>query len=227
MVGPDEPLVDYLFRHGYPSSHLNQVLTLHNICTVSDAFNRHTSRWLPAIKHLLQAVRPAAPLPDLPDSLSPTSIRIGQLWHTHAPCLEEPSFRAAAPNGIVLEIRGWLDPHTIAVQLWTGSSSSHPITTARTLFLATPSQGAASTHSITFADAFGPSAAPFTQFITGPDRKSHLRRLPTIAAEVIAITPHSTVLPHATLVDPPSPLPHSLINLINSAPQQLVHAYLT
>ncbi|NBO66248.1 MAG: hypothetical protein EBU88_15635, partial [Acidobacteria bacterium] len=139
VAGPDEPLVDYLFRHGYPSSHLNQVLTLHNICTVSDAFNRHTSRWLPAIKHLLQAAGPAAPLPDLPDSLSPTSIRIGQLWHTHAPCLEEPSFRAAAPNGIVLEIRGWLDPHTIAVQLWTGSSSSQLITTARKLFLATPS----------------------------------------------------------------------------------------
>jgi hypothetical protein len=79
-------------------------------------------------------------------------------------------FKNAAPNGIVMEIQGWLDTHTIAVQLWTCNIQPHPVTTARTLYLATPSQGAASTHSIAFNDAFGPSAAPFTQFITGPDR---------------------------------------------------------
>ena len=89
MAGPHEPLVDYLHRLGYSSSHLIPALTLHNIYTVSDVFSRQLSRWSPAIKHILQTAAPAAPLPDLPDTLSPTGIRIGQLWHTNSSSLEE------------------------------------------------------------------------------------------------------------------------------------------
>jgi hypothetical protein len=96
--GPNEPLTDYLLRQGYSSAHLTPTLTLHNIHTVSDAFNRQTHRWSPTIKQLLQEASPLAPLPDLPTSLEPTSIRIGQLWHTHAPCTTTSPHQDAAPT---------------------------------------------------------------------------------------------------------------------------------
>ena len=95
-AGPDEPLSDYLHRRGYPSQTLN-------IYTVSDAFNRQTLRWSPSIRHILQSAAPATPLPDLPDTLTPTSVRIGQLWHTNAAYLAEPFFQNVAPNGIVMD----------------------------------------------------------------------------------------------------------------------------
>jgi hypothetical protein len=76
----------------------NLKVMVHNIHTVSDAFNRQTHRWSPTIKQLLQAASPLAPLPDLPTSLEPTSIRIGQLWHTHAPCTTTSPYQDAAPT---------------------------------------------------------------------------------------------------------------------------------
>jgi hypothetical protein len=98
-TGPDEPLTEFLLRHGYSSSHLLATLSLHNIYTVSDDHNRHTSRWAPALKHLLQTVSPMAPLPDLSEALPPTGVRIGQLWHTHAPSLNEAAITAPLPHG--------------------------------------------------------------------------------------------------------------------------------
>ena len=81
----------------------------------------------------------SCPLPDLPAHLFPVSIRIGQLWHTHSPKLSEPFFKIYAPHGIIFEIRRWIDATTMAVQLWTRKNSSESITSARMLYLATPS----------------------------------------------------------------------------------------
>jgi hypothetical protein len=192
--GPNEPLIDYLLRQGYSSAHLTPTLTLHNIHTVSDAFNRQTHRWSPTIKQLLQSASPLAPLPNLPTSLEPTSIRIGQLWHTHAPCITTPPYQDAAPHGVVFEIRGWINDDIIAVQLWTCKNPMCSITSARRLYLATPSQGAGSTHVLHISEAFSASSAPFTQFITAPDRRTRLHGHAAISAEVISTTSHTTVL---------------------------------
>ena len=190
IQSPNEPLKDYLLRQGYLSAHLTPTLTLNNIHTVSDAFNRQTHRWSPTIKQLLQSVSPIAP----------------QLWHTHAPCTTTPLFKNVAPHGIVFEVRGWINDNTISVQLWTCKNPISPITSARRLYLATLSQGAGSTHVLHINETFCASSVPFTQFITAPDRRRRLNGQAAISAEVISTTSHTTVLSNTTL----SPLPQSL-----------------
>ena len=116
----------------------------------------------------------------------------------------------------------WMDksPTTMAVQLWTAKDTSLPIPLARHLYLATPSQGADSTHSLNFDDAFGTTAAPYTQFITGPDSSTRLRRSPAIRAEVVSTTSHAQVLLHPILSLPQSPFSPSFIQLTSDLPPQ-------
>ena len=90
--------------------------------TVSDVYNRQLGKWSPSLKHLIQSTAPLAHLPDLPETLSSTGIRIGQLWKTNSTqhLLQDAN---NTPTGTVFEIRGWLTPTIIAIQLWTGKDS--------------------------------------------------------------------------------------------------------
>ena len=129
-VGPDEPLSAFLHRHGFSSSYLMPTLSLHNICTVSDVYYRQISPWFPVLKQLLQTTSLSAQLPNLPESLPPTIVRIGQLWHTRASSLTETAFTEQCPHGVVFEIRGWVNASTMAVQLWTSKDPARDIISA-------------------------------------------------------------------------------------------------
>jgi hypothetical protein len=101
------------------------------------------------------------------------------------------------------------------------------ITSARRLYLATPSQGAGSTHVLRISETFSASSAPFTQFITAPDRRTRLHGHAAISAEVISTTSHTTVLPDTPLSPSPQPLPPQLATLLSDLPSHPLHAYLS
>ena len=225
--GPNEPLIGFLMRQGYSNPQLPMLLSPYNIHTVADVYNHQLGRWSPPLKHLIQSTSPTVPLPDLPPDLSPAGIRIGQLWYTqnaqnllHGP--EQMS------SEIIFEIRGWLSQTTLAIQLWTASNIvQDSVKSARHLYLASPSHGTGSTHSIEFQDAFSTTDGPFLQFITGPDKHTRLQGQSVIRSEVIAVHTHQEVTPHTLLERPPPPLSTQLTEFLHTIPPAQYHAYLS